>query len=155
LSDELYQWIKGQTDSEHIFAFLLHHLFSNYDSQTTQAITASFEHTFHTLNDLMGNNGIKDAAFLNMAISNGEFIVASRYVSDPKEAPLTLYHSEGSRYVCEEGVCRMLDPNEREQAVLIVSEKLTDVQKDWKEIPGNHFVIVDKDLNVSLQPVQF
>jgi glutamine amidotransferase len=26
LSDELYNWIKGQTDSEHIFAYLLHQL---------------------------------------------------------------------------------------------------------------------------------
>jgi ergothioneine biosynthesis protein EgtC len=154
LSDELYQWIKGQTDSEHIFAFLVHHLFSNYNSPDTNAVTASFEHTFSTLNDLMQNNGIADPAYLNMALSNGEFIVATRFVSDPKEEPLTLYHSEGSRYVCEDGICRMLDPNEREQAILIVSEKLTDVQKDWKEIPGNHFVIVDKELNVSLKPIQ-
>lgn len=154
LTDELYQWIKGQTDSEHIFAFLLNHLFRNYDAKNIDAVTASFEHTYRTIKDLMGNNGINEPAYLNMAISNGEFIVATRYVSDPKETPLTLYHSEGSRYVCEDGVCRMLEPNEREQAVLIVSEKLTDVQRDWKEIPANHFVAVDKDLNVALKPIK-
>ncbi|HMQ01032.1 MAG TPA: class II glutamine amidotransferase [Cyclobacteriaceae bacterium] len=153
LTDELYQWIKGQTDSEHIFAYLLNHLFRNYNEVNIAAVTDAFENTYSTIKDLMENNGINDPAYLNMALSNGEFIVATRYVSDTKETPLTLYHSEGSRYVCEDGICRMLEPNEREQAVLIVSEKLTDVQRDWKEIPANHFVIVDRDLIVTIKPI--
>jgi predicted glutamine amidotransferase len=48
----------------------------------------------------------------------------------------------------------MLSPEEQDQAVLIVSEKLTDVSKDWKEVPKNHFVIVDQTLNVKLKPIE-
>jgi glutamine amidotransferase len=34
LSDELYNWIKGQTDSEHLFAYLINHLNTNHSTTT-------------------------------------------------------------------------------------------------------------------------
>ncbi|HTJ50988.1 MAG TPA: class II glutamine amidotransferase [Cyclobacteriaceae bacterium] len=154
LTDELYNWIKGQTDSEHIFAFLLNHLFSNYRTISPESVVHAFEYTFSELKKMMKANGITEPAYLNMVITNGLFVVGTRYVSDPKEDALTLYHSEGSKYVCEDGVCRMLSPEEQDQAVLVVSEKLTDVSKDWKEVPKNHFVIVDQTLNVKLKPIE-
>jgi glutamine amidotransferase len=154
LTDELYNWIKGQTDSEHIFAFLLNHLFSNYRTISPESVVHAFEYTFSELKKMMKANGITEPAYLNMVITNGLFVVGTRYVSDPNEDALTLYHSEGSKYVCEDGVCRMLNPEEQDQAVLIVSEKLTDVSNDWKEVPKNHFVIVDQTLNVRLKPIE-
>ena len=102
----------------------------------------------------MKETGIAEPAYLNMVFTNGLFIVGTRYVSDVSEEALTLYHSEGSRYVCEDGVCQMADPDEKDEAVLIVSEKLTDVKQDWKEIPGNHFVIVDQSLKVEIKPIK-
>jgi predicted glutamine amidotransferase len=35
-------------------------------------------------------------------------------------------------------------------SVLIVSEKLTNVVKDWKEVPTNHFIIVNEQHEVTL-----
>lgn len=153
LTDELYNWIKGQTDSEHLFAYLLNYLLKNHPVLTVEAVTEAFEYTFNMLKKMMQENGITEAAYLNMVITNGLFIVGTRYVTDPKEEPLTLYFSEGSKYVCENGVCRMLEPEERDQAVLVVSEKLTDEKKDWKEVPKNHFVIVDQNLDVRVKPI--
>lgn len=154
LSDELYNWIKGQTDSEHIFAFLLNHLLKTHKTITPETVTDSFEYTFTHLKRLMKENGILEAAYLNMVFTNGLFIVGSRYVTDPNEEALTLYHTEGSRYVCEDGVCHMADPDEKDEAVLVVSEKLTDIKQDWKEIPRNHFVIVDQSLKVDIKPIK-
>ena len=154
LTDELYNWIKGQTDSEHLFAFLLNYLLKTHATVTPDAVTDAFEHTFLHLKKLMKENGIAEPAYLNMVFTNGLFIVGTRYVSDASEEALTLYHSEGSRYVCEDGVCQMADPDEKDEAVLIVSEKLTDVKQDWKEIPGNHFVIVDQSLKVEIKPIK-
>jgi glutamine amidotransferase len=74
-------------------------------------------------------------------------------VSDPKEEPLTMYHSEGSRYVVEDGVTRLEAPKDNDQAVLIVSEKLTD-GKNWTMIPPNHFVVVEQSLNVRVRPIK-
>jgi predicted glutamine amidotransferase len=76
-----------------------------------------------------------------MALTNGSFIVATRYVTSPNEDPLTLYHSEGSRYVVEDGISQMVAPEDNDHAVLVVSEKAYRC-KDWTLIPANHFVIV-------------
>lgn len=154
LSDDLYNWIKGQTDSEHIFALLLNNLLK--DSKkiiSPESVMDAFEKTFSDLKIMMVENGIKDAAYLNMMFTNGLFSVGTRYTTDPKEEPLTLYHSEGGRYVVEDGISQMVAPEDDDQAVLIVSEKLTD-DKNWTLIPANHFVVVDNKLNVRVRAIK-
>src|SRR5258708_37137505 len=79
LSDELYNWIKGQTDSEHIFAFLLNYLFKNHKIISADAVADAFEHTFSNLKKLMVENGVKEEAYLNMVVTNGIFFVGTRY----------------------------------------------------------------------------
>ena len=152
LSDEFYNWIKGQTDSEHIFALLLHYLFKETSSVTPESVIHAFEKTFDHLNRLMKQFGIHEAAYLNMVVTNGLFVVGTRYVSDPSEKALTLYHSEATYYAVENGVSQMTDSAGGNQAVLVVSEKLSD-EKDWTLIPSNHFVIVDQALNVETRPI--
>ncbi len=152
LSDELYNWIKGQTDSEHLFAFMLNELFKNHSSISPEAVTDSFERMFREVKKLMKEHDIKEDAYLNMVFTNGLFLVGSRYCSNPKEEPLTLYHSEGSRYVVEDGITRMEAPEDDDQAVLVVSEKLSD-DPSWTMIPANHFVIVEQSLNVRIRPI--
>jgi len=153
LSDEMYNWIRGQTDSEHIFAYLLSYLFKQHKQVTEETVMDAFEYTFRHLNVLMKEAGIQEPSYLNMVFTNGTFLVATRYVSDPKEEPLTLYHSEGLRYVVEDGVTRLEAPNDEDQAVLIVSEKLTN-EEHWTKIPKNHFVVVEKSLNVRVRPIK-
>lgn len=154
LTDELYNWIKGQTDSEHIFAYLLHQLLADPKASITpEAVIDAFEKTFTALKKMMNDHGIKEAAYLNMMVTNGLFFVGTRYVTDPAEEPLTLYHSEGGRYVVEDGISQMVAPQDDDQAVLIVSEKLTE-DKHWTLIPKNHFVVVDAGLNVRIRPIK-
>jgi glutamine amidotransferase len=153
LTDELYNWIKGQTDSEHIFAYLLNDLFKGNKTLSPEAVVQAFENTFSALKKMMAENDIKEPAYLNMVVTNGLFIVGTRYVTDPKEEPLTLYHSEGSRYVVEDGVTHMMAPEDDDQAVLVVSEKLSD-DKTWTLIPANHFVIIENSLNVRIRPIK-
>lgn len=100
----------------------------------------------------MAEHGIKEPAYLNMVITNGLFVVGTRYCTDPNEEPLTLYHSEGSRYVVEDGNTRLEAPEDDDHAVLVVSEKLTD-DPNWTMIPPNHFVIVEQTLNVRIRPI--
>lgn len=152
LTDPIYNWIKGQTDSEHIFATLVNRIYFENKSITPESVTEAFEYTFQQVKNLMVKKGIHEEAYLNMVVTNGHFIVATRYVTDPKEEPLTLYHSEGSRYVVEDGITRMEAPKDDDEAVLVVSEKLTDSDQ-WTIIPKNHFVIVEENLNVRIKPI--
>lgn len=153
LTDNLYNWIKGQTDSEHLFAFFLNDLLHNHSAVTPETVMHAFENMFSTLCKRMNENGITEEAYLNMVFTDGHFIVATRYVTDPGKEPLTLYHSEGSRYVVEDGITRLMAPQDDDQAVLIVSEKLSD-DKDWTLIPANRFVVVENDLNVRIRPIR-
>ena len=153
ISDELYNWIKGQTDSEHIFAFLVNRILTKHSVATPESVIEAFEYTFNTLKSLMEKHEIKEEAYLNMVVTNGHFLVGTRYVSNPQEEPLTLYHSEGARYVVEDGVTHMKAPQDDDQAVLVVSEKLTE-GSHWTMIPKNHFVIVEPSLNVRIRPIK-
>jgi predicted glutamine amidotransferase len=152
LSDELYNWIKGQTDSEHLFAYMLNQLLSEA-SISPETIMSAFEKTFGDLKRIMKDYGIEEPAYLNMIVTNGDFFVGTRYTSDPALLPLTLYHSEGGRYVVEDGISLMKAPEDDDQAVLIVSEKLTE-EKHWTAIPANHFVVVDSSLQVRVRPIR-
>jgi glutamine amidotransferase len=153
LTDELYNWIKGQTDSEHIFAYLLNQLFKNHKTITPEAVIDSFENTFRDLKKMMTEVGIKEEAYLNMVFTNGLFIVGTRFVTDPTQEPLTLYHSEGSRFVVEDGITHMMAPEDDDHAVLVVSERLSD-DKNWTLIPANHFVIVENTGNVRIRAIK-
>jgi predicted glutamine amidotransferase len=153
LSDEFYNWIKGQTDSEHIFALLLHYLYKENSAITPEAVTNAFERTFQHLNKLMKECGIHEAAYLNMVVTNGLFVIGTRYVSDPKETPLTLYHSGATHYLIENGISHLNPAGNGEKAILVVSEKLSD-EKDWILVPPNHFVIADQSLNVEVKPIR-
>jgi len=153
LTNEMYNWIKGQTDSEHIYAYLVNTLITQHKTIGVDEVTDAFEKTFTFIKKLMAEEGITEAGYLNMALTNGLFIVATRYCTDPNEEPLTLYHSEGSRYVVENGITRMVAPEDDDHAVLIVSEKLTD-DANWTMIPKNHFVIVEQSLNVRVKPIR-
>lgn len=153
LSDELYNWIKGQTDSEHIFAYFINYLQNNHQKITSDSVADSLENTYRFLTSIMLEVGIKEAAFLNMVVTDGEFMVGTRYVSDATEEALTLYHSEGNRYVVEDGVTRLEAPEDDDHAVLIVSEKLTD-GKEWTLIPKNYLVMVEANQNVRIRPMK-
>ena len=154
LSDELYNWIKGQTDSEHLFAYLLQQLFTNDGPVVSaEAVMDAFEKTFADLKVLMAENDIREPAYLNMMVTDGCFFVGTRYCTDPLAEPLTLYHSEGGRYVVEDGISYITAPEDDDQAVLIVSEKLT-AEDHWTAIPPNHFVVVDDRLNVRVRPIR-
>lgn len=154
LSDELYNWIKGQTDSEHLFACLLNHLYPEKKLPVNaEAVMEAFERTFSELKAVMEEQKIYEPAYLNMIVTDGSFFVGTRYTTHPATEPLSLYHSEGGRYVVEDGISFMTTPKDDDEAVLIVSEKLTQ-EPHWTAIPANHFVIVDNELNVRVRPIR-
>jgi glutamine amidotransferase len=153
LGDEVYAWIRGQTDSEHFFALFLDRMEKVGPQYTLADMVAQFNDAINEVEALKRQHKIKEATYLNAIVTDGRYMIGTRFISTGDEEPLTLYVSEGSRYVCEEGVCRMVSAAPGEHAVLIVSEKLTSLRSDWKKIPDNHFVIVDESDKVSFAPV--
>jgi len=154
LSDETYNWITGETDSEHFFALFLDYLLREKQTRHDHNdMTAALQYALAELKDIHRRKNAVDSTVLNLLVTNGKCMVAMRYSNDPAiEAP-TLYHSIGSRFECSNGVCRMKQTDPSEHAVLIVSEKLTDAEDDWHCVPTGHIIVVKEDLSISLIPI--
>ena len=155
LSDEIYDWVRGQTDSEHLFALFLENLRASGARPTTEQIASTLEQTIREIEAMKIAEGITEASYINCAVTDGFSVVAVRYVSDPTEKASTLYYTRGQRYVCVDGIAKMVpaDLQKREHAVLIVSEKLTERTADWQEIPTNTMCIVDEKMHLEIRPI--
>src|SRR5699024_6327009 len=117
------------------------------------AMAAALQAMFHDLAALKAEYGLHAASALNMVVTDGEVMVGSRYIDDAQATPLSLHHSEGSRYVCDADGCGMRRTAAHEQAVLIASEPLTRETQHWKSVPANHFVLVDRDNRISFRAI--
>ncbi len=152
LSDEVYAWLRGGTDSEHFFALFIDKMLKHNGLYGIQAMVSAMQQTITEVEALKKAQGVKDGTYLNMVVTDGKYMIGTRFVTTEEE-PLSLYVSEGSRYECEDGICRMVPADAKEHAVLVVSEKLTGLREDWKKIPANHFFLVDDESKVSFQPI--
>ncbi len=142
LSDEAFSWIKGSTDSEHIFAlFIDHYLAEEGKTESVARLEAALRATLATLAELRGDL-VEDAdAFLNLAVTNGRTAVVSRVASAGND-PESLYMIGGRQYDCVDGVC-MMRPGSS-SAVLVASEPLS-ADEGWVKVPNNHMVTIPLD----------
>ncbi len=155
LSDEIYDTILGQTDSEHFFALFLQTFEDHKGQYTAESMAKVFAITLKRLEKIQKQYGVDETTYLNVVLTDGFSMLASRYISDPTQPCPTLYYSAGSKYQERDGVCHMIPPIEDEgnEAVLIVSEKLTNYKAEWHEIPVNHLLLLKQDLSLLIQPI--
>lgn len=154
LSDELYEWIKGQTDSEHLFALVIDIILKkNAEHLSAGLLSDSLLEAIQKTEEIKAQHGITEDSWINAVITNGRSMVAVRYVSNPKEEPSSLHYSEGNKYECKNGVCEMRTSNPEDHAVIIASEKLTDKSTDWKDVPPNHILLVNENLRTWLYKI--
>jgi ergothioneine biosynthesis protein EgtC len=153
LPDEIYNWLRGQTDSEHFFAAFLQRMAKKKDAHNSKDIVDALRDTLAYVESLQKKKGVEEFSYINFVVSDGQRVVAMRYTTDKEEEALSLYYSEGSRYVCEGDVCRMIKADPKDHSVLIVSEKLTDLRQDWKKVPPNHVVVVHSNTEITVERI--
>jgi glutamine amidotransferase len=154
LSDDLYNMIEGDTDSEHFFALFLTELRKNGNEHhpTALQMAGALDQSIAVVKSLKKKHGNIETDYINAAVTDGLCMTAIRYISDPAEKPLTLYYSEGLAYRCKDGECHMVQ-HEEKRAVLLVSEKLTSYRSDWKEVPPNSCLLIEKNLDISYKKI--
>jgi predicted glutamine amidotransferase len=157
-SNTVYNWLRGQTDSEHFFGMLIDRILAHGDTVTMEHVMQAMKECIKMVAKLKKEVGVKAPTYLNTCITNGVYVVGTRYVDSPPglektEGAPTLYYSAGRRYVCEKGVCKMLESGESNQASMVVSERLTDRAADWEKIPENHFVTLHPNHTVHLHKI--
>jgi glutamine amidotransferase len=160
LSPRFFENIKGQTDSEVLFALWLTELEKITDISTVdqKSMTLAWENTLKIINKIQDDHEIRDTTYINAIITDGVQMIGTRYVRHGT-APLTLHYTAGSAFVHSHGSCRMIPKSEREtldqyDAILIASEKLTGDDEGWENIPDQHFIFVDRYKRVHLDPIK-
>ncbi len=124
LSDALYQSIHGTTDSEHLFALVMHEL----ETTPNQSLTSAVQRSLTLLSNLGQTHGTDFSA--NLVLSDGQQLVASRFAN--RDPVPSLYWLRDDP----------LFPN----SVLIASEPLFD--GNWTALPAYSILTVAHDLTI-------
>jgi predicted glutamine amidotransferase len=157
LRDEFYDMISGTTDSEHAFALFLNSLRVPLDRVRAADLRAALVETIARLNELTCEAGITAPSYYNFAVTDGSTMVISRYCSAEGVPGASLHYSRGSLFECRpDGLCDMqsVGGDERAQAVIVSSERLTEDLDDWHAIPDNHTVTVLPDRSLKVEKIK-
>jgi ergothioneine biosynthesis protein EgtC len=154
LSDEMYNSIEGTTDSEHIFALYIDQILQKLDNYTAEDLVDAMKTTINQLNAWTEESGATVPSRYNFAVTDGQTIVATRYINDREMPPHSLYVSTGDAFENVDGQYRMRPLQRHANAVIIASEPLTEDRSDWTEVPRNHIVLVTPELHMRTIPIE-
>ena len=141
LSDERFQFIRGTTDSETVFALFLDAYAEASNGSATERLASALKHAVAKICQFADDAGVTGSTFLNLAVSDGENAVTCRYVHRGDVAH-SLFYQTGKRYFCDDdGICHLLDSGDGRTATLVASEPLAEGAK-WAEVPQNHLLLL-------------
>jgi glutamine amidotransferase len=129
ISDEIYRWVSGSTDSEHIFALLLSQLQANPGKTLEQALQV----ILLKLTDMAQSYQTYVSA--NVVIGDGDRLIASRF-SSTSPAPSLYWTANDPTF-----------PN----AVIIASEPL--FAGNWTPCPENSIISVGADCEIAIEQI--
>lgn len=150
LSDEAYLSIHGTTDSEHLFAMFRDHVTRLASDNCVETMAAALTATISDIKALTTASCVTGPSRINVAVTDGRCAVASRFTTEASEG-LSLYVCEGSRYICDEGMCRMQDGGGH-STVIVASEPLS-AEPGWREVPRNHLVLIHPDHHTEIRGI--
>jgi glutamine amidotransferase len=143
---ELAQRIEGTTDSEWIYALILSQLDDPYDVPETRELADATAAALRILRKVRAEHGIDTSSPVNLCITNGRAMVATRFSFDygwypPEDEMLetdlpfvSLWYAIGGEYVDADGGWRMTAAA-TPRSVIIASEPLSAEHATWLEVP--------------------
>ena len=139
--------IHGTTDSEWIYAIFISELrvLDPAKKYATEHIITALQNTLAIIQRVRLQHHIANASPVNLFITNGEFIAATRFVFDfgwqPFDAPPSthfsyhsLWYTFGEQFGFYEDQYQM-QPGGKKSSIIIASEPLTEDATTWIEIP--------------------
>lgn len=160
--------IRGTTDSEWIYAILLSKLPNPVESYTIEDIRVAIIETLKVLQTVRHKCNIAINSPVNLFISNGKFIAATRYVFDygwqPSSSLMSahltyhsLWYTYGESYGFYDNEYRMKN-SKTKSSIIISSEPLTSDTATWISVPeytlviasleGGEVKIISQDINI-------
>ena len=143
---ELAQLIEGTTDSEWIYALILSQLADPFGIPETRELADATATALRIVRSVRAEHGIDTSSPVNLCISTGRALVATRVSLDygwypPEDEMLetdlpfvSLWYSIGGEYVERDGAWAMTS-GEPPRSLIIASEPLTIDSSTWLEVP--------------------
>jgi len=151
------EYIHGTTDSEWIYAVFISQLkmLNPQEKYETNNIMQAILNTFKILQRVRHKHNISTASPVNLFITNGEFIAATRFVFDfgwqPFDAaPSThfayhsLWYTYGESYGYYDKQYQM-KPEGAKKSIIIASEPLTADTTTWIEVPEYTMLVARRE----------
>jgi predicted glutamine amidotransferase len=138
--DEAFGNVYGSTDSEHFFALFIDSLLGLDQQDSALRMAQALSRAIGRTLELVRSAGAGGASYLNIAVSDGEHAVVSRFTDADGEAPESLYYFTGQLYAD-------VGPRAKRkgtQAVTVSSERLTS-DPGWIEVPPNRIIMLRRD----------
>jgi glutamine amidotransferase len=138
--------IEGTTDSEWIYALVLSQLDDPFGLPETRELADATVGALRILREVRAAHGIDTSSPVNLCISTGEAVVATRLSFDygwypPEDEMLetdlpfvSLWYAIGGQYTDRNGEWQMT-PGDPPRSVIIASEPLTTDVSTWLEVP--------------------
>ena len=154
LKDPFFSNILGRTDSEYFFALVMDCLYRLDQEQPASLLMAqAMQLAIDTINHLQIPYKHDDHARINTVLTNGEAMIVTRYTSGDTKDVLPVYFTVGDHWDAQTKHSVMRPTEDTPNALLVATEPLTTETKGWQEIPANHMLIIDKQLNYHLQRI--
>ncbi len=141
---EYSTYIRGTTDTEWIYAMILSQIRASREEWSIHHITEALCETIEIIGKVRQRHGIQTSSPLNLFLTNGEWIIATRfyydfgcYESKVRSTDLTftsLWYTLGERFGFYDGEYKMIG-HEKTKSILIASEPLTLESSHWVELP--------------------
>ena len=102
LSDEAYDSVHSfHSDSAVSFALFLSQLPNMADAFPAEVLMRAVQSTYELIAQLQEEAGVvADCSLLNFVMTDGQTLIATRYVSPSSAEPASLYYAEGSTFRC-------------------------------------------------------
>lgn len=160
LDDQFFLYIQGSTDSECCFALFLDTLlkmgYNPSDNSTTFTHTILRQALLTTI-ELIKNwqtQITNEPSLMNFAVTDGELIVISRYITSKTDEAASLHFSTGSKFFeYEPGLFKMERLNRSQDVIFVASEPLTFERGDWICVPTNSTITITKNNTVLMHPI--
>jgi glutamine amidotransferase len=141
--------IHGTTDSEWIYALFLSQLADPHAALEEAKALDALQRTLGILRDVRAQLGIELSSSVNLFITNGRQLVATRYcfdfgcygTEDPSKVHeanvnfLSLWYTLGRDYSLHDGEWKMVGGAENADSIIVASEPLTKDIAAWVELP--------------------
>ncbi|CCE84101.1 Piso0_004704 [Millerozyma farinosa CBS 7064] len=161
LDDQYFLMIQGSTDSECCFALFLDSLSKmGYDpsNENTRFTHTILRQALVNTIELVKNWQVAvtdEPSLLNFAVTDGESVIVSRYITSKTDEAASLHFSTGSRFFeYEPGLFKMERLNRSQDVIFVASEPLTFERGDWICVPTNTTISINKNNTVLMHPIE-